>query len=82
MNSRSAVQLPSEPYLMQAGEHLESLDGLWSRMTRAEKRDVTRVMLKALYIDVENERIVSIEPLPIFRIIFTEICDDLGVHII
>jgi hypothetical protein len=39
------------------------------------------VLLKALYVDVEQERIVGIEPLPVFRVLFTEFCQGIGVAI-
>jgi len=36
----------------------------------AEQREITRVLLKAMYVDLEAQRIVSIEPRPIFRVLF------------
>lgn len=44
------------------------------RVTLEEQRDLTRVLLKAVFVDVPNGRIVAIEPLPIFRQLFTEFC--------
>lgn len=78
----SSLVLPSGPHLMQAGEYLENLGQLWSATTLQEQQDITRVMLKAMYVDVQREEIISIEPLPIFRMLFTEVCGGVGVAII
>ena len=61
---------------------LENLSMLWSQATLEEQRDITRVMLKALQVDVEAERIVAIEPTPIFQLLFQEFCQGLGVAVV
>jgi len=78
----STLILPSSPHLVSAGEYLENLGALWAEATLQEQRDITRVLLKAAYVDVPNHRIVSIEPLPIFRQLFVEFCGDIGVGIL
>ena len=55
---------------------------LWNAATLAEQREITRMLIKAMYVDLEKGEIVSIEPQPIFRVLFVDICDDLGVEII
>ncbi len=42
-----------------------NLGTLWKAATLDEQRDLTRVLLKAMYMNVETERIVAIEPLPV-----------------
>lgn len=75
----ASLILPSSPHLTKAGEYLEHIGQLWAAATLAEQRDLTRVMMKAIYVDVAEARIVAIEPMPAFRLLFTEFCDDLGV---
>jgi site-specific DNA recombinase len=78
----SGLVLPNSPHLVRAGEYLENLGRLWAAATLDEQRDITRVLLKALYVDVLGEKIVAVEPMPIFRTLFTEFCADIGVAIL
>lgn len=78
----ASLVLPSSPHLVKAGEFLENLGQLWGNATLEEQRDLTRVLLKAVFVDVPNDRIVAIEPVPIFRQLFTEFCRDIGVAIL
>jgi hypothetical protein len=78
----SGLVLPNSPHLVRAGEYLENLGSLWAAATLEEQRDSTRVLLKALYVDVLREKIVAVEPMPIFRTLFTEFCADIGVAIL
>lgn len=59
-----------------------NLGWLWGHATPEEQRDITRVLLKALYVDVLEEKILMIEPMPIFKKLFTELCGDIGVTIL
>ena len=61
---------------------VQNLGQLWGNATLEEQRDLTRVLLKAVFVDVPNDRIVAIEPVPIFRQLFTEFCRDIGVAIL
>lgn len=78
----AGLVLPDSPHLVKAGEYLENLGMLWAHATLQEQRDISRVLLKAVYVDVLGERIVAIEPLPIFRRLFTEFCAGIGVTIL
>ncbi|MBN1452928.1 MAG: hypothetical protein JW963_18060 [Anaerolineales bacterium] len=78
----ASLVLPNSPHLVRAGEYLENLGTLWDAATLAEQREITRILLKAMYIDLEQQRILSIEPQPIFRLLFTNICGDLDVEIV
>ena len=78
----ASLVLPNSPHIVKAGEYLENLGMLWSQATLEEQRDITRVMLKAVQVDVEEERIVAIEPTPIFQLLFQEFCQGLGVEVI
>lgn len=78
----AALVLPNSPHLVKAGEYLESLNTLWKVATLEEQREITGALLKAMYAHLEAEWIVSLEPQPIFRMLFTDICEDLGVEIV
>jgi hypothetical protein len=75
----ASLILPSSPHLTQAAEYLEQLGMLWSAATEQEQKDITRILINNIYVDVKEKRIVSIEPAPIFRLLFTEFCEDLGI---
>ena len=78
----SALVLPNSPQLIEAGEQLQSLGQLWRHMTLAEQREVTRVILKGVYVDTDTGFIVAIEPVPVFRFILTQACENVGVKVL
>jgi site-specific DNA recombinase len=78
----SSLVLPSSPHLVTAGEYLQQLGKLWAAATLEEQRDITRVLLNAVYVDVLQERIVAIEPMPIFKRLFEGFSADLGVEVL
>ncbi|WP_119071630.1 recombinase family protein [Aggregatilinea lenta] len=78
----AALVVPAESQLVRGGEYLENLGLLWSAATLAEQRDITRVLIKAVYVDVADAQIVALEPVPAFRILFEAFCQDLGVAIL
>lgn len=83
LQSRLAgLVLPNSPHIVRAGEYLEHLGLLWTKATLEEQRDITRVLVKAVYVDVMQETIVAIEPMPIFKQLFDEFCADIGVTIL
>ncbi|HLV44253.1 MAG TPA: recombinase family protein, partial [Aggregatilineales bacterium] len=74
--------LPSDTQVVQAGEYLENLALLWEAATLKEQRDITRILLKAAYVNVIEQRIVAIEPKPVFRWLLVDICDELDIEIV
>lgn len=83
LQSRLAgLVLPSSPQVVRAGEYLESLGPLWPEATMEEQRDITRMFVKAVLVDVLQLKIVAIEPMPVFRQLFVEFCGDIGVTIL
>ena len=78
----SALVLTNSPQLIEAGEQLRSLGQLWRYMTLAEQREVTRVMLKGVYVDTDTGYIAAIEPVPVFRFILTQVCENVGVRVL
>jgi hypothetical protein len=81
-NRLSSLILPNSPHVVRAGEYLEQLGLLWVHATPEEQRDITRVLVKAVHVDVLGQRIVAIEPMPLFRQLFTEFCEGIGVIIL
>ncbi|MFC1961206.1 recombinase family protein [Chloroflexota bacterium] len=78
----SGLVLPSNPQLIQAGEYLENLGKLWEQATMQEKMDLSRVLVKTVFINVEDGAITSIEPHPVFRMLFEEVCENLPIDIV
>ena len=78
----SALVLPNSPQLIEAGEFLENLAALWGAATLEEQRDITCLLIKTMRVDVSYQSIVAIEPNPVFRVLFTTICEDLGVRVV
>jgi len=78
----AGLVLPNSPHIVRAGEYLENLGLLWKEATLEEQRDITRVLVKAVYVDVLASQIVALEPMPIFRQLFVEFCGDIGVSIL
>jgi len=77
----ASLVLPSSPHLIEAGEYLEHLGKLWEQATMQERRDITVLLLKSLYVNISAQEIVAIEPNSVFRLLFTEVCEDLGIEI-
>lgn len=78
----SSLVLPSSPHLVRAGEYLEGLSSLWQAATEKEKRDITKLLVIAIYVDVEQSCIVAVEPKAMFRILIVEICESLEIKVI
>ena len=73
---------PSAPQLVEAGEYLENLGQLWREATLAEQTEITRLLVNAVYIDVGIHKIEAIEPKPIFRLLFEEVCEGIKVKLL
>lgn len=72
---------PDSPNVIEAGEMLEQLGTLWAAATLEEQRDLTRMMVKSVFIDVNEARIVAIEAQPQFWFLLNEVCEELGVEV-
>jgi DNA invertase Pin-like site-specific DNA recombinase/TusA-related sulfurtransferase len=77
----AGLVLPDNPKLNEAVDLLNDVRRLWEAATLIEQRDLTRIMLKAVYVDLEQGRIVAIEPQPMFRMLLQSICEQLGVEV-
>lgn len=78
----ASLILPDSPHLVKAGEYLENLGSLWVAATLSEQRDISRVILRAIHVDVVNQRIVSIQVQPVFSMLFQELCEEIGVKVL
>ncbi|MBN1920957.1 MAG: recombinase family protein [Anaerolineae bacterium] len=65
-----ALVLPSSEHLFEVGEYLENLGALWAEATLQEQQDITRLLLKAMYVDVLAGKIVRVEVKDVFRRLF------------
>jgi DNA invertase Pin-like site-specific DNA recombinase len=77
----ATLVLPNSPQLIQAGEYLENLATIWQAATLEEQRDITRMLVRNIYVDVSYGAIIAVEPAPIFRLLFTQICEDLDIDV-
>jgi len=62
--------LPDPAGVVDAGFHLESLADVWPIAAPAERKELCRLMLKAVYIDLEKQRIVRVIPQEDFLSLF------------
>ncbi|MFC1961103.1 recombinase family protein, partial [Chloroflexota bacterium] len=77
-----SLVLPEAPHLIEAGEYLESLGMIWPYATLEEQTEITRVLVNTVTIDVEIHKIISIEPKPIFKLLFAEVCEGLDIDVV
>lgn len=59
----------------------ESLETLWAAATQEEQRAITQMLLKALYVDVQQEKIIAVEPQPVLKAVFDSPCQALGIAV-
>ena len=52
------------------GDHIEGLLDAWHCATREEKRDILRMMLQAVYVDVPKKKLVALQVKPTFKPLF------------
>ncbi|GMQ79389.1 MAG: hypothetical protein BMS9Abin02_1977 [Anaerolineae bacterium] len=69
--------IPENPQLIEAGSYLEVIGDLWSVASIEERRDLTRIMIDAVYIDVIEEKIIMVKPVKAFKLMLTKVCDSL-----
>ncbi|MFC2031398.1 recombinase family protein, partial [Chloroflexota bacterium] len=69
----ASLQMPEDSNIVEAGQMLESLAVLWDDLTPREKQEILRSMLRAIYIDIEEQRVVCYEPFAEFAPLFDQI---------
>lgn len=76
------LTVPKDQELIEAGKYLESLAPLWSAASLEERKEITRVMIESVYVDVKEGEILSIKPLRAFATILRDVNLDVDVDII
>jgi hypothetical protein len=74
--------VPENPKLIEAGTYLENIGNLWFAASLEEKRDLTRIMVGSVAVDVIDEKIIGIEAVDSFHVVFSKICKDMLVEVI
>ncbi len=62
--------VPEPTNVLEAGNHLETLQDVWPRASKEEQRMLCRLIIREVYIDIETRSIVSIVPNEDFGILF------------
>lgn len=78
----SMLIIPESTKLIAAARYLETLAQMWNAASLEEKRDITRILLGAIYIDVEAGKVTSINPNEVFNHLLTETCTSTKVNIL
>ncbi len=59
-----------EQEVLLPGDHVEGVIDAWRCATREEKRDMLKMMLEAVYVDVDNKAVVALQIKQAFRPLF------------
>jgi site-specific DNA recombinase len=66
----SAMGEPAEEEVLVLGDHVEGLLEAWGHATKEEKRDLLKMMLEAVYVDVPGKKLVALQVKPAFKPLF------------
>jgi hypothetical protein len=66
----ATLDVPETPAVIQAGEYLVSLAGLWDSLTKKEKREVLHIIFADILVDVGKQKIIAVKPNPDFVRLF------------
>ena len=66
--------IPDETAVIDAGRYLEKIGRMWSKATIEEKQQITRLMIKAVEVDVAQRNITAIHVQEPFRQLLREVC--------
>ena len=64
------MQEPGDNGLVQLGDHVEGLVEAWAEATSEERHQLLKVMLDAVYVDMQTGKVVGIKPKPEFLPLF------------
>jgi site-specific DNA recombinase len=65
-----AIKYPEQQRVIELGDHVEGMVHAWGQAMKEERRDMLRVMLDAVYVDMTACKIVGIKPKPSFLPLF------------
>jgi hypothetical protein len=74
--------VPENPRLIEAGTYIEKIGELWLAASLEEKRDLTRIKVGSILANVFDEKIVGVEAVDSFHIVFSKISKDMPVEVI
>ena len=66
----SAMGEPAEEEVLVLGDHVEGLLEAWGHAAKEEKRDLLKMMLEAVYVDVPGKKLVALQVKPAFKPLF------------
>ena len=56
--------------IVQLGDHVEGIVLAWQAATKEERRDLLRLMLDAVYVDMDTKEVTGLQPKPSFLPLF------------
>ena len=66
----AGLVLPEEHEVVRLGDHVEGIPSAWRHATKEERRDMLRLMLEAIYVDLDTKQMVGVRPKPSFLPLF------------
>ncbi len=66
----AALQETKESRIIQAGDYVEGMVVAWRGATKEERRDLLRMILDAVYVDMPSAKVVATKPKPAFLPLF------------
>jgi hypothetical protein len=66
----AALQEAGEERVIQVGDYIEGMVAAWRTATKEERRDLLRMALEAVYVDMGSGKEVAIKPKPAFLPLF------------
>lgn len=66
------LQDTAEEQVIEVGDWVEGMVVAWSNAAKEERRDILRLMLDAVYVDLESAKVVTLKPKPAFLPLFRE----------
>jgi hypothetical protein len=64
------LQDTAEEQVIEVGDWVEGMVVAWSNAAKEERRDMLRLMLDAVYVDLESAKVVTLKPKPAFLPLF------------
>jgi len=64
------ITVPEQEEMVHLGDHVEGMVVSWQQATKEERRDMLRLMLDAVYVDMETKEVVGLKPKPAFLPLF------------
>jgi hypothetical protein len=66
----ASIAVPEEQEVLYIGDHVEGMVLAWNSATKEERRDMLRLMLETIYVDITTREVVGLKPKPSFLPLF------------